>query len=105
MDVSQLAGAFGSVVEPAATVAARNAAAQQLGDFGVDPSLNPFIPAPAAPVRPVGASASLAKEDQQRPASLVDRAMAWVKQYQRLILIVGGVAVVAGLVLRRKKKK
>lgn len=103
--LSSIAGAFGSVVEDQAVVEGRAAAAQQLGAYGVPAELNPFVAAPRTPPPPIANTANVAAPDQQQPSGIVARLTAFAKQYQRVLLIAGGVALVAGLVLRRKRRK
>ncbi len=102
VDLRQLAGAYGSVTEDAAKVEARSLASRGLGAFGIDAQLQPYTPAPTTPPPPVGQGANLAKEDQQKPPSQL---MAFVKQYQRVLLIAGGVAVALWLFAKRRGRK
>ncbi len=101
-DLRQLAGAYGSVTEDAAKVEARSLASRGLGAFGIDTQLLPYAPAPTTPPPPVGQGANIAKEDQQAQPS---KLLAFVKQYQRVLLIAGGVVVVLWLFAKRRGRK
>jgi hypothetical protein len=101
--MDNLAGAFGSIIEPAATVAARNASAQALGAYGLPQELNPFAPPPTTPANPAVSAqptANQAKEDQQGAGSSI---MGLVKRYWKVGLLVVGLVVVGGWLLKRRK--
>lgn len=105
VDYNRLAGAFGSVVENAAVVEGRSAAASQLGDFGLPQELNPFAPAPTDPptIGQPQNPANISQTDAARGAQPVSGLKAIWQQYKKVILI--GAAVVLGFVLLIKRRK